>query len=276
MCVYIYIDFIRMDKLTKDKYITDLLSDSYPGNMEIYSSLFFVLQLVYVSFSLYDIIKFKTRVRNSLSSAGQTKVNFLEYFIYIIWILTVLTLVLYETIPLIIVEYIILPIVMLILILFILYYSFNFNAIFTQQSYQLLINNTAYIKEINQEISTNKTLAIDLSPDIISRVKIGIEDPKVYSNPNLNLKFLSDSLNIPMHVISKVINHHLGTNFYDLIHQVRVEHAMELLRTKSNQFTMEGIALEVGFNSRTSFYRAFKKITNQTPSGYLKTIKIND
>jgi len=37
--------------------------------------------------------------------------------------------------------------------------------------------------------------------------------------------------------------------------------------------TIEGLAFDVGYNSRSAFYRAFKKYTDLTPTEYLYKIK---
>jgi AraC-like DNA-binding protein len=55
---------------------------------------------------------------------------------------------------------------------------------------------------------------------------------------------------------------------------MRIEHAVELLKDNSHKkYTMEAIGYISGFNSRTTFYVSFKKITGITPNEYLQNIK---
>lgn len=92
---------------------------------------------------------------------------------------------------------------------------------------------------------------------------------KPYTNPNLTIHELASGLKIPPHVLSKVINDGFGKNFFDFVNQYRVEEfkrRMDDPRTKN--YTLLSLAFEVGFNSKTAFNRAFKKLTHQTPKDY--------
>jgi AraC-like DNA-binding protein len=61
----------------------------------------------------------------------------------------------------------------------------------------------------------------------------------------------------------------LGKSFTNLINEYRIEKAKELLETENN-FTVEGIGYESGFNSKSTFFTTFKKITGKTPTEYQK------
>jgi AraC-like DNA-binding protein len=92
---------------------------------------------------------------------------------------------------------------------------------------------------------------------------------KPYTNPNLTIHELATGLKMPPHVLSKVINDGFGKNFFDFINHYRVEelkHRMD--QPQYRNYTLLGLAFEVGFNSKTAFNRAFKKMTNQTPKEY--------
>lgn len=96
-----------------------------------------------------------------------------------------------------------------------------------------------------------------------------MERQKPYTNPNLTIHELATGLKLPPHVLSKVINDGFGKNFFDFINQYRVEEfkrRMDDPRTKN--YTLLSLAFEVGFNSKTAFNRAFKKLTHQTPKDY--------
>lgn len=77
------------------------------------------------------------------------------------------------------------------------------------------------------------------------------------------------------HYVSKVINDHYGKNFATLLGEARVSHACKMLcdiATYGNM-TIETIALELGFKSRSNFVTVFKKVTGLTPSEYRKINK---
>ena len=70
-----------------------------------------------------------------------------------------------------------------------------------------------------------------------------------------------------MHYVSQVINQDLGSNFYELVNQRRIERAMQLLMEPPNRTILE-IALSVGYNSKSTFNTAFRRQTGVTPTEY--------
>lgn len=92
---------------------------------------------------------------------------------------------------------------------------------------------------------------------------------KPYANPSLTIHELAGSLKIPPHVLSRVINDGFGKNFFDFVNEYRVdEFKRRMSNPRAKQHTLLSLAFEVGFNSKTAFNRAFKKLTNQTPKEY--------
>jgi AraC-like DNA-binding protein len=102
-----------------------------------------------------------------------------------------------------------------------------------------------------------------------------IEKDKPYINPNLTLQDLASSLKIPSHILSKVINDGFNKNFFDFVNSYRIEEfKVRVNQSKYQNYTLLGIAFDVGFNSKTAFNRSFKKITNQTPSEFYQSRKV--
>jgi AraC-like DNA-binding protein len=96
---------------------------------------------------------------------------------------------------------------------------------------------------------------------------------KPYTNPNLSIHELAAGLKIPPHVLSKVINDGFGKNFFDFINYYRIEEFKQRMDApRSKNYTLLSLAFEVGFNSKTAFNRAFKKLTNQTPKEYFNMV----
>ncbi len=96
-----------------------------------------------------------------------------------------------------------------------------------------------------------------------------IETNKTFLNPNVNLDNVSKDLQISSSHLSKIVNKNHNLNFTDLINEYRVDHAKTLLLNPNfNNYTIIAIGLESGFNSKSTFYNAFKKFTSQTPSGF--------
>jgi AraC-like DNA-binding protein len=103
-----------------------------------------------------------------------------------------------------------------------------------------------------------------------------LNDEKLYKTPELTLSELAKRLNISSHHLSQVINTFEKKNFFDYINHKRVEEFKKCVHLPENQkFTFLSLAFECGFNSKTSFNRNFKKVTNFSPSDYLKQENIH-
>lgn len=85
----------------------------------------------------------------------------------------------------------------------------------------------------------------------------------------LSLETLANELRISTSQLSKVINEQSSKNFNQLINEYRVDYSKELLKNKEyDLYTITSIALESGFNSKSTFYNAFKKHTGVTPTQF--------
>jgi AraC-like DNA-binding protein len=103
----------------------------------------------------------------------------------------------------------------------------------------------------------------------VSRLLRHMDTKKPYLDADLTIQDIAESLNIPRHYLTQVINEKLNKNFYQFINEYRVEEVKKLLIDKGYQkFTMTAIAFEAGFNSKSAFNSAFKEITGMTPTEY--------
>ncbi|MFC2133752.1 helix-turn-helix domain-containing protein [Bacteroidota bacterium] len=100
-----------------------------------------------------------------------------------------------------------------------------------------------------------------------------MEREKPFINSSLTLQDLSEKLSVSTHNLSEVINSQLEKSFFDFINQYRVEEVKKaLIDPERENYTLLAIALEAGFNSKSSFNSIFKKHTDMTPSEYKKSI----
>ncbi len=101
-----------------------------------------------------------------------------------------------------------------------------------------------------------------------------LKNKKPFLNPEYSLQMMVDDLGISRQNISQVINSGQKKNFYKLVNEFRVEEVKTLLLDPAYlHFTVLGIGLECGFNSKTSFNRIFKEITEKTPSEYKNSLQ---
>lgn len=116
---------------------------------------------------------------------------------------------------------------------------------------------------------TKSVLSDDSMEEIKEKLLKYMKESQPFLNSKLRIKDLSDLTNIPSHHISYVINKSFQQNFYEFINHYRVEAAKVLLRdTKFKDYTYTAIGFEVGFNSKSAFYAAFKKNTGTTPAQF--------
>ena len=104
------------------------------------------------------------------------------------------------------------------------------------------------------------------------KIRLFMQSDKPFLNPDLTLGELSDALAIPAHHLSQVINEVFGLNFFNFVNRYRVDEVKQkILNPKYDNYSVLGIALECGFNSKTAFNRIFKHMTGLTPTEYKKT-----
>lgn len=92
-------------------------------------------------------------------------------------------------------------------------------------------------------------------------------EKSLYKNPNLTLQDLSQEINISSHQLSQFLNNNLGKNFTSYVNEFRINEACKII-TSSDKLTLESVGYDVGFNSKSTFFAAFKKHTGTTPLNY--------
>ncbi|MEL6536149.1 MAG: helix-turn-helix domain-containing protein [Bacteroidota bacterium] len=111
-----------------------------------------------------------------------------------------------------------------------------------------------------------------VSADAVSQVIEALEQEKLYLNSKLTLLDLAVHLGTTENKLSYVINQGLGNRFYDLGNTYRVQEVKDkLVDPAYSHLSILGIALESGFNSKSSFQQVFKNFTGMTPSQFKKS-----
>jgi AraC-like DNA-binding protein len=124
------------------------------------------------------------------------------------------------------------------------------------------------ISEMIKEKYINK-IDEKLAKEIQEKTILLFETKKNYINPNLTLPLLAQELNIRPQLLSQFINDNLNKSFTQFINEYRIEEAKQLLKNNT-QLKIDAVGMECGFNSSSTFYSTFKKITGTTPSSYQK------
>lgn len=96
---------------------------------------------------------------------------------------------------------------------------------------------------------------------------------KKYEEPELSLFDVAMKLNTNISLLSKALNNAFNCNFNDLVNGYRVNAFIALIeKGEHKNQTILSLAFEVGFNSKATFNRAFKKAKNVSPQAYIKQV----
>jgi AraC-like DNA-binding protein len=129
------------------------------------------------------------------------------------------------------------------------------------------------IISVNQHFPVQKPRDRDQYKNYIAEY---LSNHKPFLVPGFSLQDMSLQTGINVPTLSALINKEYGMNFNDFINKYRVNHFKSLVQQPHYQrWTLEAIANKAGFNSRTTFIRAFTKFEECAPSEYLKYLKTN-
>ena len=119
----------------------------------------------------------------------------------------------------------------------------------------------------------HSSLSDDDARAINERLLSYMQEQKPYLENQLSLRSLAKELEVNANYLSQVINEKHGKNFFEFINSYRVNELKQMMNDPTNrQFTLLSMAFDCGFNSKTTFNTAFKRITGLTPSQYLKKV----
>ena len=130
---------------------------------------------------------------------------------------------------------------------------------------------SAQEKDTPKEKYKTSALLPETVEQILPRLIVLMEKEKVYLEPDLTLKKLSERLHVHYNHLSQIINEHLETSFNDYVNKYRIEEAQKKLSDpKEARKNILEIAYDTGFYSKSVFNTAFKKFTGLTPTEYRK------
>lgn len=138
-----------------------------------------------------------------------------------------------------------------------------------------IMDRSSYFDEVSTflEVPILKYKKSSLEEDdkivILENIVSQMEQEKYFISNTASLSGLAKAINESSHHVSQVINEKLNQSFFELLATYRVDEAKVILKTEiGKKLTIEEIAEQVGYNSKSAFNTAFKKMTSQTPSTY--------
>ncbi|MBP2614898.1 helix-turn-helix domain-containing protein [Chryseobacterium jejuense] len=127
-----------------------------------------------------------------------------------------------------------------------------------------------------QENSTAEAYKESITADNLyfQKLELLCKDEHIYTDSTLNREKVAEKLGISAGYVSQIVNTITGDNFAHYINQYRVEAVKEMISDPEyDNYNLLTMGLEAGFTSKTTFFKAFKKVTGQTPNEYKNTIK---
>jgi AraC-like DNA-binding protein len=244
---------------------------------KIYYSLLIISVFGYWFFGLKLIIKHRKKI--PLYFSNYTSKNTLNWLIFVLSLFLLLFITSFfvffisNVLELGLIQYSTLSVNLTIFTFIMVYFGINQTAIYemrpevpkkTTDGTYVLSSEPKYASSALTENELEETAGIILKY---------LKESKPYLNNEYNLQMMARDTSLSKHTLSQVINRGQKKNFYRIINGFRVEEVKEKLTDPAfEHYSILGIALECGFNSKTSFNRIFKEETGLTPSQYIKNM----
>ncbi|MGN6646900.1 MAG: helix-turn-helix domain-containing protein [Cytophaga sp.] len=245
-----------------------------PTDIFLFSIFVFVQISIYMGMSILSLRRYQQRI-STLPFSEFHQVN-LTWLVQLLILLSVLNLILFPTVLMFpfMETLMYAPIVTASIYMIIVYKSLQ-QPLLTIPLQQLQSDLQETQKtDTSVPVTRNLQLPNELIERYIKKIDQSMNEQKLYLDPELTIKKMSDSTGIPTHHLSYVLNEEFKSNFFDFINKYRLEEFQQILTEKKNQFMkIEMLAYDCGFNSKATLYRVFKKKHHISPSEYRKALE---
>lgn len=233
----------------------------YTYDLELILS--FASILVYLLASLKQIRAYKQEIENNFSNLDRIKLNWLRSIHIVLSLLALLWL--FEALArLILVYYPITPLSSI---------TIGFTIVFMaaggvlQQDLSVVTDALQPVAEDQKE----EKLVPAVNPEVLARIQLLMAEKELFLNQELSLREFAQQVGLPAREVSRTINQGLGVTFIDFVNQYRIARFKVLVQKKEfDHLSLVGLALESGFNSKSTFNRVFKKVEGKSPSALQK------
>lgn len=141
-------------------------------------------------------------------------------------------------------------------------------------------------KELKKQLETYKkecsnvadkyiasSLNDNMLEDIFSKIENAMSDELLYQDASLTREKLADYIGTNRTYLSQVINEKTGMSFSQYVCSFRINEAIRILSNQEDNTPLKAIAVDLGFNSMSTFYKSFQTSVGMTPSLYRKKVQ---
>ena len=167
-------------------------------------------------------------------------------------------------------------------------YFMSYMVLFKPGVFEIILTEKKEVLEIEEPVSDTKEpgtiplkskyiksgLKEDRAKQYLDQLEQLMLTEKTFKNCDLNVAVLAEKLGISKSHVTQVLNEQMGMTFFEYINMHRTREAKQLLADPEfSHLNIAGIAKEVGYKSKTTFFINFKKITGFSPFEWLKNEK---
>ena len=140
--------------------------------------------------------------------------------------------------------------------------------------WQMIVNNCRNLKQIRPS-QNSESNDMEMTPErktypFADTLESIMTDERLYLNPALSLSDLSSRVGTNRTYLSQYFSNVKRLTFYDYVNALRIEKMSIPLLVEHPEYTLDYIAKQSGFNSLSTFQRAFRKQTGTTPGNFRK------
>ena len=105
------------------------------------------------------------------------------------------------------------------------------------------------------------------------RLRRMMEEEMAFTDASITRKKLADALYTNQMYLAVAIRQFYNRTYTEYLTDLRLRHALRLMRDTVGHPTIESVAADAGFGSRWSFYRQFKARFGVSPEGWRASLR---
>lgn len=151
-----------------------------------------------------------------------------------------------------------------------------------KDAYKNMVRKNLEIDSLNKSLTSCEGKAVSLSTrlnikdeeKLYLKAKKLFEKDQIYKQQNLTAAVMAERLKTNTTYLSAIINKRFRQPFKSVVNKYRIDEARKIIVSEQYaNYSIEGIAHEVGFQSRSVFYQVFRQETGMTPSAYIEAYR---